>query len=356
MRIIHTSAALLAVAALASAALAEEFTIKSKYEQDRSAYYEIEERTTQTIAGAQLPQPIVIESGSLFGFTQETLEASDGQARLKLTFDRRAMNFKHPMMGEMEFDSDSGEKPSDDNSMSLIAAPFVGKSLTVTVKDNEVVKVEDFDKLQAAIEDSAMGDLFYEQSRDMINPQSMTNELIASRLQLYPDKPVAVGDTWQNTHEMEDPFLGKLVTTYDCKLDKVETAGDAQLAHIAFRAQTKLAPGETPQPNSMGMTPGLKNLSTEGTAVIDIAQGRVQRGTSHTTGSIELSAPAGDAGQPAPAMDIAIDSRGTTRLLTAEQRAEQKTKNKADWAARKAAKQSAEPDAPGGETPTETPE
>lgn len=305
--------------------------LKPRFQPGQKVYVEIDEHGKQTVQADMMgPNPVEMFSRSIYGFYQEPLSADGADARLKITFDRRLMQFRHPTFGDMLYDSDTGAKPSTDNSISLIAGPFVGKTLTMTVKGSRVIKVEGFDALQRAIDQSAGGDMFYQNVRKSIDEKALSKDLIESQLQILPAKLVDVGDTWNNTFESDDSFLGKTVSHYKCKLDRLDQHDGRPVATISYEATTELAPGSQPPVNPMGMVPALKNMKTTGTALFDVERGLILSRKSTTTGTIQMAAPASDAqGGSTPAVTFHITNEVATRTLSPQQREVEKKKHKA---------------------------
>ncbi len=303
--------------ACGSVAVAGGIELKPVFKNGTTHYLELSEENTQTLKAEMLgPDPIVMVSTSLYGVAEEYQADGDG-GKIKMTIERRKMTFNHPMMGDMSHDTDSGDEPSDDNSMSLIASPYVGKTLVVHLdKDGKVTKLEGFDDLSEAIEDSAMGDMFYEQARDSISADALQNELIDWRYDLLPGTTVEVGETWTRAVKDENPFLGKVVTTYDCKLEKVE----GKQAHISFSSKTTMQEGETPPANAAGMKPELKSLGANGTAVYDSETGLIVQGKMTSSGQFEMSMP----DMEGQGLSVTIAGKTSARSLTPKARAAEK--------------------------------
>ncbi len=324
-KILRSSFTLAILAAVVSQAAAAGIEIKPKFNAGDKVYIETTETAKQTVSGAMLPEPMVVESGEVVGFIQETGDTTDKGTQLTLTFDRRGMHLNHPMMRDVEYDSDDGAESDDDNSASMICVPFIGKTLTMTLKGTNVTAIEGFDALLEAIEDSAMGDMLYEQLREQFTESAMKVGLVESRYHVFPQGEVSVGDTWTNSFEIDIPMLGDTINEYKCKLAKLDGDGDAQLAHIEFKATTVSAPGSEPPANAMGMKPELKSMSHEGTAVINVARGMVVSSNTHTIGLIEMSMPS--TGEETVTMKVEIDSESVTRVLTVKERAAEKAEH-----------------------------
>ena len=345
-KMISTTFTLAAALGLVAQVAGGPVELKPKFEPGQKVYIEIDEQVKQTVHAEMMgPNPVEMFSRSLYGFYQEPLAASDEGARLKLTVDRRLMQFTHPSLGDMAFDTDAGQTPSPDNSISLIAAPFVGKALTMTVKGNRVAKVEGFEALQSAIDASAKGDMFYQNVRRSIDEKALSKDLVESRLQIFPARKVSVGDTWTNTFTSDDAFLGKTVSEYKCKLDKLEQHDGHPLAYISYEATTRIAPGSEAPANPMGMTPTLKNMKTTGTVVFDVQRGLILSTRNGTSGTIEMMPPAADGDANAtPAISVDVKNDVTSRTLEPAQREAEKKKH----AAAAATAPSAKPEPHGG--------
>lgn len=302
-----------AAALLAPPALAESYDLTPKF--DRPGYFEFQQSTQQTMTGAMMPegQSMVITSDAINGVWQRPA----GERKVELEFDRLAMSLKHPMLGEMGYDTDA--PPSDDaeeNTFQLMFKSWPGKRVQATIDErNRVSGLEGFDAIFEQMEDDAAGDMLYEQIRPSLTPESYKSLLIESRFVVLPDKPVAVGDTWKATYENAQPNLGELVFSYDCKLDKVADG----VAVVSYRGTARVADDATP-PNLGGMTPDLKSWEFEGDLRFDLEQHTVVAQSTRGRQTLQLKMGAGDAAQT---LDVDAKMEMEVKAMSKEERAAQ---------------------------------
>ncbi len=318
-------AALIALLASAASA-ADEVELKPQFKAGTTRLIEMTEVAGQEMSGEMLgDQTMKSESGSIHTFEEKVLDASADLSKVQIAFQRVMMKLSHPMAGSHAFDTDSGEKPTDDNSMALVAAPWVGKALTFTIDAaGEVKKVEGLDELRKAVDQSAMGDTLYEQMKEqMLGEDTIKQQFWAGRLAIFPGKKVKVADTWQKSIQTKSPTFGTMDTRFDCKLDKIEKRDGRTFAVVAYTATSSLPAGAEVKPNAMGAMPSLKTWTAQGTATIDVELGQIDAGKSELKADISLSMNAPD-GSGTKNLDVSVTRSYQIRVLSEAERAKQK--------------------------------
>lgn len=315
-------------AAVASTACAQSVDLTPRLKAGHHVYVEMTQQGEQKISGEMVgPEEMTVTSGEIVGFFEKASSAASGTS-FKIVFDRRGMNFNHPMMGKMEFDSDTGVGPSDDNSVSLICAPWLGKSLAFEMDvDGKAAKIEGFDKLLEAIEDSAMGDMFFEQTRAEINEEGLKEQFINARFAALPMKEVSAGDTWTRELAREHHMFGELVTRYACKLERIEEQEGRKVAVLSYTSETNPAEGAEPKANAMGMTPVVKSMVSKGTITVDVSNGYPVGQEAESTSEIDLQM-ASPSGEGTTSILVAIKSNSTVKTMTEAQRKAAKAANR----------------------------
>jgi hypothetical protein len=258
------------------------------------------------------------------GYIRRVRAAGAEGAQVEIEFDRRAMSFSHPMMGNQTFDSDSGAPAEDNNSMSLVAAPWVGKKLMLTVApDNGVQKMEGFKELLEAIDNSALGDQLYENLRSGFTEEQIGRSMHSGLFDVYPDKPVQVGDTWTRTVRNPAPQLGTLEITYQVKLAAVEERAGRKVAVLEYKAETKLLDAAE---GPMGKAE-MKSSKGEGTTVVDVESGMPLANDAKGVRELVIRGPAqGD--QPGPELQINGKVSSHMKVMSEAERGEQKEANR----------------------------
>jgi hypothetical protein len=328
----------LIVGLIAAPLLAETIELKPRYTAGHQARLALASELTQKITAEGQPEITILYRDEV-GFTRKVEEASADGARLALEFDRRAMSFNHPMMGNQRFDSDAGDKAEDNNSMSLIAAPWLGRKLELVLgADNSIKEIKGYKELMEAVDNSALGDMLYENLRAGMTEDNMGRSLHGGLFDYYPEKPVAVGDTWTRTVANPAQTLGTIEVTYNAKLDKIEERDGRKVAVITYTTSSKLtSAGQSP----MG-TPELVDSKGQGTAVVDIETGLPIEQSNEGARILKFTQPGQD-GAAGQQMTLDGQTKSSLRVLSDEQRAAQKEENRKAAAAAAATAASKEP-------------
>jgi hypothetical protein len=180
---------------------------------------------------------------------------SSGEMKLRLTYNW--MRLKRP---GVDVDSDLPPKPDANPAIATLTA-MVGQSLDVTVTPaGKVTDVKGLDAMvQKVVAKASMDDVKRSMLAQMVRKQYNEQQVkttIEGGIAIYPDKPVAIGETWTRTMPLD---VGVSDSTYK----------------LVGRENGKLT---VEMHGTIGQAPGAKPLDMEGTKVTHKVAGE-QSGT-----------------------------------------------------------------------------
>ena len=149
------------------------------------------------MAAMKMNMKMKMDMGSRF----EVLDSSTQGKQLKMTYTFMKMSMD---MGQANPGIDT------DSILNEATKGIADKSLLLTVKDNEVVDVKGLDSMTITNADPAARAMM----EKMFTKESM-NQTFGMMFNLYPDKPVKVGDSWEKENDIEMGMMKmKVKTTY----------------------------------------------------------------------------------------------------------------------------------------------
>lgn len=209
-----------------------------------------------------------MDSKMAFDYSMKVLDAQDSVKTINSTFDRIAMNMNAGAT-HMNFDTN---KPAADsavdlqhNPMSVMSAMFnamKGKSFQMNVTDKgEITKVtglkEMADGMSNAMPDpnakAAMQQVFQAQFND-----ENVKKSFGQALNIFPDKPVRVGDSWKKEMTMGGAVSAKSDATYTVK----EIKADRMILSLASTISAGGANGQQNGTLDVDRTTGLVTDAT----------------------------------------------------------------------------------------------
>lgn len=232
-------------------------TYKLSFNPANGDKYNIAGVTDMKLVQSIMGQDMEIKVKTDMGMAYDIAAAGENKS-LKMTYDKIKMTME--MMGqEIVMDSDT---PNDKESKSLVA--LKGSSITAILKPNgEIIEIQGTEELAKKIGDISGQEK--EAIKGFMSKDAIKSALEQS-LRVYPDKPVAVGDTWAVTTLLESPY--KLTSNNTYTLTKVEK--NIGYLNVASKLTTNGA--QPMQANGMEMTINLTGDS-KGTLEIDINNG-----------------------------------------------------------------------------------
>ena len=229
------------------------------------------QQITQTIAGnaQEMSQTFTFT----YSFKPSKVEA-DGTIRGTYKYDAVAVKMQSPA-GPVEYDS-ARDKAAPANPMAKPFAALVGKELQVAMTPRgEIKEVKGADKILAAVLES-MGDLpapVREMAKGQMEAQfgeAALKENFEQMTAIYPEKPVAVGESW----DTEQKITAGMPMTVNTKYTLKSLSGGK--ATLDVSATMKTDP-DAPSGILPGAKFGLEGTQT-GSLVVDQATGWIESG------------------------------------------------------------------------------
>jgi len=258
-------------------------TLQFRWAAGQENRYRLTQKTVATVSGipgggTQTVEQTMIQTTAL----KVLAVAPDGNATIQQTFEALRMEMTTPA-GPMVFDSAVKEQPSDPMmaGMAAMLTGMVGESITLVLKPNgDVVKVEGMariiDKMAAGLPPEMSSNPVMLSFKSSLSDDAM-RRMFAQSFGTFPEKPIAIGDTWTGTAEVVQPVIGTLSTLRTSTLKAVDTTADSSMARIAIVVATKQS-AEAPAAGSpMKITMG--EAKGTGEMTFDVIKGRMTRST-----------------------------------------------------------------------------
>ena len=237
-------------------------TLKMNMQPGTKYAYTMDTKTS--IEQSMMGQSIKTDQDLTMEFTYDVAAAEGTDKKLTVTYDRIAMAMKNPMMS-MEYDTkEGGKKDSMLSSMSLM----LNKPFTMTISEQgQIKKIEGLDAILNGLAGSGTAE---EMAVRKQLSSSFSDTAIRSMMQqsfdIYPDKAVKPGDTWNKVLTVNMGPMGlKVDNTY--KLASVSNG----VAHLDVVSKITSAGGSV-QTAGQEVKMDL-NGDSKGTMDIDVASG-----------------------------------------------------------------------------------
>lgn len=257
---------------------AQEIELRWRFEPGTERVYRLVQATQSSTGMGEMSQT---QTSTL---RQQVLAvAEDGAADVRVTYETIRMVQDGPM-GHQEFDSDSGETPTDP--MAMIMSHLVGVSFEMTVApDGEVRRVAGMDKMIDAMaagvssENPQAAATMRPMFESMFTDETMRS-MMQQGMQTLPDGPVAPGASWPHNTSLEFPF-GTLRSETQYTLEEVVTEQGRRIARIGVSGTSGSL---EPNPNSRmgGAVPAMQGGEMTGTMDFDVDRGLVRSSTIET--------------------------------------------------------------------------
>lgn len=285
--------------------------LQPKFEKGQKHYVE------RIISATQKMGPMSVPINRVFGVIEEVENATKDETRFRLTIDRSGLSVGGP--APVSFDSDLPDTKQT-KELAAIFRPMIGMEMTMVVgKDLKVKSFKGTKAIVKQVDKSAAGNPLWAKLRDNITAAEYQAAWGSSRLILFPNKEVKVGDTWKGSYTLLDATMGELKNEYECKLDSVAEKDGVKEATVSY----KVVVTKVGEPKKAKQEEGLKfsfnSSEAEGTAVFDSARGGFVKitETSKTTLDGEM------AGQP---MSFNITGEEKLSVLSVKKREQQREK------------------------------
>jgi outer membrane protein assembly factor BamB len=259
---------------LASASLgraADSVILKPRFDVATDTYVEFDTQAVQKMPGPD-GKPMEITSGSLYGILQKTTPKDDG-VEIDATLDRLmgSMSFSPAIKSSYDSDEPDNEEASPDyrDAFALILNAPIKISINA---DGLATAVSGAEPVRKKL--LGMGDQNF--IAKSLAEADLTDRQVMSTfgelpLVLLPNREVKVGETWNKTQKDEYQQVGRVIVTYDCKLDRIEKAGGREMAIVTFKGRIVKDTDEKPtKDHRLGAVDG----SFTGTAKFDVQKGQ----------------------------------------------------------------------------------
>lgn len=278
---------------------------------------------TQVVRGDLVgPEPVTVKiNAKTAQFERISEPATPGRAAtVEITIEREAFAMDHPNLGNMEYDSNTGEANPRENTFKRMLQPWVGSSLNVKVlPEGKAERIRGLDDIRKRMERACAGDPLFDKFRARFTEDALRHGLFDHRFAFLPLEPVAPGDTWKREHAISDPFFGKLKLTYRCRLVSVEfdETRNTRVAVIRFHGNGRMQGGEAPVDAQLGMKPVVTRWTFEGDAHVELETGQLYEVVIDAQLDFQLKLPGGGVQLSAKRIARTVTTRLTTEALQA---------------------------------------
>lgn len=222
--------------------------------------------TRQVITQSMMGQQMVINQDILMQGLYD-VQAGDKQDNRKLTVMYDRVSMKTGMAGmSMEYDSQDSTK-QDPNLKSM--GGILNKPFSMIVSQTgEITRVEGLSEMLNSMVDpnDPNAETVRKNMEGMMNDSSIRS-MMQQSFNIYPDKPVAPGDTWKRTMSNN---IGFMVMNLDNEYKLVSVNNG--IAHIEVKTTITSKPGSAAQ--SMGMQMDMSGTQN-GTMDVEVANGMI---------------------------------------------------------------------------------
>jgi hypothetical protein len=309
-------------------ATGESVLLKPKFVQGRTTYLELNEEIEHTaFSEASRESPIKMTARQTFGVWHKVEAVSPaGITRIVLSYDRIRQVFEGPV-GSRSFDSDVDDPADTSNVLAMAMGPMLGMPMTMELdKDNNVRSFSGMEAIRKRIEETTGGGPVYDRLKAELDDDSYKMLWGESRMVLYANKEVKVGERWTRTLKQHDRALGELIFTYNCELKRIGTENGRKTATVAYAATVVPAPGSQPEPDADGTVRKLDLGAFQGTALFDVERGEFVKQASEARIKISLTMPGPDDTSMSGALEQRIKSN--LCVLTEAERRQQKLESR----------------------------
>lgn len=226
-------------------------------------------------------QQMKMNNKMIFGYIFEVMNDSAGWKTMKSTFGRIRMEMN--MMGNnMTVDTDEASSDSASPLAPMHAAfsAMKGQQFLFTINEKgQVGKVTGMKEMRDAIlKGMPQADQLDKQLEGSFNEESFKQNIEQS-FNIFPDKEVAVGDTWKKSMNMKSQGM-------DVKSDNTYTLESVKDGKAFIKVKTSLVSDKTTAPNGMEMT--MKGTG-DGTYTFEQSTGMVMDGETKMKMDVEMS-------------------------------------------------------------------
>lgn len=221
--------ALLLVGVLATAFMptAKKYDLKYQFKQGDTYHYtfDTDQVITQTIMG----QEQVINQTIRFGLMYEVMDVVEENFKVKVTYDKIYHKMGNPAMGDQIYDSEDPE--TDISPMAIGFAGLLNQYFTMEMTPKgKIVSISDLEQMIKGMI-SNIEEVYGTQGKEMMEAafkEQFTAEKLKGDMEnqmvSFPEKPIAIGESWEHKASMVSTVEMDLETTYTLKAVKKEHA------------------------------------------------------------------------------------------------------------------------------------
>lgn len=302
-----------------AAATAQTVSLKPKFAEGKSDFFEQIDNVEQTISGPMAggDQALKIKIRNLYCMSRKVEAASKETANIVFTYDRFGMNFDGPMMPPIVYDSDLKEQDADAAMVEDLYAAMLGSTVKAELNHDGTVKsIKGLKDMVEKVDAKVRGNPFWMQMKEEMTDDIFAIQMFKSRYSLLPEKEVKPGDTWDSKTSFNMPRIGTLKRDMKCTLKGVEKKEGRTVATITYEGTIS---SDAPATQSAdGMSIAMESGSEKGTVHFDVESGDFARTETESKMKMKISM------GPDNANSVAMVSTSNTRILGEKERAEQK--------------------------------
>ncbi|HUT12734.1 MAG TPA: DUF6263 family protein [Thermoguttaceae bacterium] len=163
-----------------------------------------------------------VEQAFGMGFTLDVQDVdAEGTGKVRVTYHAVTFEQDNPLEGKIAFDSAS--PPEKPHPLTMGLAGLVGQSFTMTLTSKgKVTSVEGVDAMLANVLESidapvpGLKQVMKEKMKQQFGDEAL-KKVMENMMAIYPDGPVAVGDTWSNRIDVATGFAMSIENTFTLK-------------------------------------------------------------------------------------------------------------------------------------------
>lgn len=328
--IIRAGMGIFAASAMVASA-GEPVEIKPRLPSGQVWYVEFVDTVEQNnaITDADTPMKVTIESTTTFKET--VLAQTADKTELQIVYDRMAMNMNSVGIGKQNYDSEIPNMTRSGAMLGPICRNIIGGTLKAELDPSgKVTAIAGMNEVVEKIAKVTLGNFMFANIREGLTNEALQSEYIEPCFVYYPEKPVAVGDSWTRQYPTGGGRLGGQIATINAKLDRVSEEGGRKIAVISYEVARAPDPTRPAQPLGNGILVDFGGSNSKGTATYDFERGMFVELREQNDGVSTIRKQGAEAGSEARVM-ARVSNRGSRviTVLTEAQRSKQKAENAA---------------------------
>jgi len=211
----------------------------------------------------------------------------------------------------MTYDS-AGPEEKNHPALAASLAPLAQAEVTVHIdSDNTVQAVKGLDAIFDAVsKQNPQAARSAKQWKKQFGDQAV-GRLVERGSSMYPDKAVAVGESWNVENAMALPFLGDARTVLDCRLDRITGSDATRTAVITYTGTMQIAKPKAGRLQGANTTFKKASFEQKGTILYDLERRMGRETHLDQEGSMVMEITPPGKGGPGQAMTVTVDQHLT---------------------------------------------